>query len=181
MWPSPTVEHINNDCCKAYQVANDNITSAFTTLFHELILQIDLLNSILSWWTFFNSLNETFQLEEMTVVVVDGGVHRQAHFFARHRVSPPPCEWQRLQDRDSLYNYWSQRQRQSAQLLIKTTKKDWLHNNRSPPPQVLQRPPIARKLPFTLADARRSKVRCGEKEFEDGKCRVAFSWAKMQN
>ena len=33
----------------------------------------------------------------------------------------------------------------------------------------------ARKLPFTLADARRSKVRCGEKEFEDGKCRVAFS------
>ena len=54
-------------------------------------------------------------------------------------------------------------------------KKDWLHNNRSPPPPVLQRPPIARKLPFTLADARRSKVRCGEKEFEDGKCRVAFS------
>ena len=123
MWLSPTVEHINNDCCKAYQVANDNITSSFTTLFHELILQIDLLNSILSWWTFFNSLNETFQLEEMTVVVVDGGVHRQAHFFARHRVSPPPCEWQRLQDRDSLYNYWSQRQRQSEQLLVIKTKK----------------------------------------------------------
>ena len=61
---------------------------------------------------FFNSLNETFQLEEMSVVVVDGGVHRQARFFARHRVSPPPREWQRLQDRDSLHNYWSQRQRQ---------------------------------------------------------------------
>ena len=81
----------------------------------ELILQINLLNSILSWSTFFNSLNETFQLEEMSVVVVDGGVHRQARFFARHRVSPPPREWQRLQDRDSLHNYWSQRQRQSAQ------------------------------------------------------------------
>ena len=81
----------------------------------ELILQNDLLNSRQAtsfMMNFFNSLNETFQLEEMSVVVVDGGVHRQARFFARHRVSPPPREWQRLQDRDSLHNYWSQRQRQ---------------------------------------------------------------------
>ena len=68
-------------------------------------------------------------------------------------------------DKDSVHNYWSQRQKQRLACTITG------HHHR----RFLQRPPIARKLPFTLADARRSKVRCGEKEFEDGKCRVAFS------